>query len=224
MPKIGSVLTSDMDNKRIDEGVAEFWASRTRVSDPLVATHFRADNSHHFDFEFLKTFVDPHSEVLDLGAGSCIVALQLAETVKEIVAVDRFCEFLEMAGEHPKLKKVVSDVRNYTTDQRFDLITVFGLLNYFETDDLMLLVQKIKRFLKPEGSLVIKHQCGIFDEVRVDYYSKEINSIYYAIYRWIETELRFLREIFSDVTVYDIYPAELNKWTNTHFYAFVCRL
>ena len=74
--------------------------------------------------------------------------------------------------------------------------------------------------LKVGGYLIVKHACGVHEEVVVDAHSDAVGSRYNARYPKLEDEVQRLRRHY-DVNVVDLYPPSINKWKNTHYYAFV---
>ncbi len=67
----------------------------------------------------------------------------------------------------------------------------------------------------------MKNQCGVACEVIVDSFSAELGAHYHARYPAVEQQRKLLEQSFA-VKVVDIYPPAINRWSNTHFYAFVC--
>jgi trans-aconitate methyltransferase len=206
-----------MNREKIDR----FWASRTKVEDPRKATHFKDDDMHIFDLELIQRYAGPESEVLDLACGTGCHTNLLAPQVKSIKAVDKFGKFLESVADNTNVTTEQCDVLHYEDEKRYDLILVLGLMNYFSDSEAFKIYGMCKKLLKPEGTLIVKHACGVEDDVLVDTYSEQLKENYYALYRHVKKEQNLLSEHFQIETV-DIYPERLNPWRNTHFYAFVC--
>ncbi len=60
------------------------------------------------------------------------------------------------------------------------------------------------------------------EDVIINKYSEELKTIYYSEYRTVEKEKYLLAQAgFKNFEVFDIYPAECNRWDNTHFFAIV---
>ena len=205
--------------------IKQFWEERgKRIEDPTIAARFRADDRLGYDLELVHRCCKPDSKVLDLGAGTCELSCHLAPHVREIVAVDFVEELLTKRPLPPNIRPVVSDIRTFRSEEKFDVILLYGVLTYILDDaDVLTIYGNIRRMLSPDGVCIIKHQSGVWDTVRVDNFSEEFQTHYVAIYRHIETELELLKGLF-DVEVLDAYPAHLNRWENTHFYAYICRL
>ena len=207
-----------MDKARIND----FWLGRTKIEDDRLATNYRDDGRLEYDLDFIKSRMVENARILDLGAGTCTLSSRLIDQTARIVAVEKFEGFLSRAPSHPKLIKVCSDILPFDTDERFDLVLVFGVVNFIEPEEEVVLYAHCHRFLRPDGLLIVKNQCGLKDEVEIDTYSQELSSHYHARYPKASDQLRRLEQLF-DVEQHDIYPAELNRWHNTHFFAFVAR-
>lgn len=202
--------------------IDQFWKSRTEINDCLVATHFKIDDTHDIDFEFVSRLIEPQHSVLDLGAGTCILSSRLAPHVHKVIAVDKFNKFLEAAPKTPNLTRVESDVFHFKSDTPFDLVLLFGVTNYFDTEETLLIYQRCAGLLKSHGKLILKHQCGVRDDVFIDRFSEQIGGRYISFYKHLEKEIKQLESLFKRVEVIDIYPPENNPWPDTHFYAFIC--
>lgn len=207
-----------MDREKVDR----FWQSRTEVADSRKATHFKDDDTHIFDIELIRKYISTTSEVLDLACGTGCHTNVLAQEVKSIKAVDKFDTFLEDVIKAPNVTIACCDVLSYEDKNQYDTILVLGLMNYFSDSEASKIYKKCRGLLKREGTLIIKHACGIEEDILVDKYSNELKENYYALYRQLDKEQQLLSQFFSVETI-DVYPKRLNPWDNTHFYAFICR-
>ena len=208
-----------MDRVKVDR----FWKSRTKVSNSRKATHFKDDDTHIFDIELIMKYILPESEILDLACGTGCHTNILASSVKSIKAVDKFDTFLDAVIKVPNITTECCDVLSYEDKNLYDTILVLGLMNYFSDSEALKIYEKCHGLLKTGGTLIVKHACGVKNDVLVDKYSKELKENYYALYRHLKKEQQLLSQFFSIETI-DIYPKRLNPWENTHFYAFICRL
>jgi hypothetical protein len=115
------------------------------------------------------------------------------------------------------------DVLTFLPSKKYNLITAFGLLNYFSYVEAEAIYQMVFNGLKKSGKFILKHQMGVTEDVLIKGYSSELGCDYYSNYRWIENELNLLRDVgFKISEVVDIYPPEFNRFDNTHFFAIVC--
>ena len=205
-----------MDKKKVDA----FWSKRAKIEDPRVATHFKKDDTHVYDLELIRKYTNPNSDILDLGCGTCYLANELVDEVHYIKAVDKYPEFLKHCRHVPNLETLASYVLDYTDTRTYDLIVLFGVVMYFSEDDTKKIYNMCKQLLKPTGTLIVKHQCGVNEDVAIDNYSPTIGDTYYAVYKHVTKDKKLLEKYFN-VEVVDIYPPRLNPWPNTHFYAFI---
>lgn len=206
-----------MDKGKIDS----FWITRTKIEDPRIATNYRDDGRLAYDIALVEKHLPESAKILDLGAGTCTLSRHFLGSCKGIVAVDKFDAFLEKAPDHPKLRKICADVADFSVDETFDLILLFGVANFLSSDEERQLYRSCAKMLREGGVLIVKNQCGVRNDVIVDSYSEELDAHYYANYPSVDRQRERLLECF-EVEMLDIYPAELNRWENTHFYAFVC--
>lgn len=208
-----------ISRKKVDN----FWLKRTQVPNPRVATHFKVDAALSYDLQLIRKYLTKDSEVLDMGCGTCAISNEIISEVKSIMAVDKFGAFLQYCNTTTNLKTHAEDILTYKDDNTYDVILVFGVLNYFNPSEIAKILTNLSGMLKPHGVLLIKHSCGVHEDVNIDKYSQEIGDNYHAIYRSIEKEKTLFSAHLLLEKVVDIYPAALNRWENTHFYAFVCR-
>jgi proline racemase len=75
--------------------------------------------------------------------------------------------------------------------------------------------------LKPGGTLFVKAQMGVDEEVRIDTESEALGSRYSAIYPHVTAEAALLRARGFTVEARDPYPADFNTYDNTHFHHLV---
>lgn len=124
---------------------------------------------------------------------------------------------------HPSQQFVQSDIRNFSTDEKFDVITLYGVANFFDEASLEKLYHKCYAWLKPDGVLLVKHQCGKTEDVIVDGRSESLGENYTAYYLSKEKHVKMLRRAGFIIGESDPYPPEYNKWPNTEFKLFACQ-
>ncbi len=206
-----------LDKEKIDS----FWNARTRIQDRRIATNYRDDGRLQLDVDFVRNYVSVNSSVLDMGAGTCTLSIKLLPFTRKVVAVEKFAGFLHGLQQHENLQCIVSDVVEYQSAERFDVILLFGVANFLTICDELRLYENISSLLSYQGTLIVKNQCGVAKEVVVDKYSEELQQHYHARYPHVDSQHEILGKFF-DVERLDIYPPNLNRWQDTHFYAFVC--
>lgn len=204
------------------EKVDQFWRSRQSISDSRLATNYRNDGRLELDTMLIKKHHLLNGDLLDLGCGTGTLSEKLLDVSSLIVGVDKYPTFLKKCPNNPKFKPIESDLLSFETSLMFDTILLFGVINYLTSEEESLLYKNCKKWLKPNGVLLVKNQCGIKEDIFVDGHSTELKSEYNARYPWIHKQARTLKELFQ-VEIIDIYPPEINRWENTHFYAFICK-
>ncbi|MCR5164827.1 MAG: class I SAM-dependent methyltransferase [Thermoguttaceae bacterium] len=208
-----------MDNQK----ALQYWTQKSRANvTPLTAKVRSTNDFSQMDADFICRFVDQNSDLLDLATGTGITLNKYSDRVKSVVAVERYAEFTQFIEKRPNVEIVVSDITDFETTRKFDVINFFGIIQYFNRDEAARLYSKYKAFLKPNGKFLIKNQFGVREDVLVDGFSEELQCNYYSEYRTLDTETAILKRAgFSHFEVVDIYPPEFNRWENTHFYALI---
>jgi len=209
-----------IDKSKIDT----FWTARTKVEDRRLATNYRDDGRLAYDTELVKRYIKDGASILDLGAGTCTLTAPFLDfPIKKIVAVDRYESFLNKVPDHPLLTKVCTDVAQFSSIETFELILLFGVVNFLSHDEELSLYESCSRMMTENSVFIIKNQCGIDNEVLIDKFSEELGAHYHARYPHLEDQMKKLSTFF-EVELVDIYPNEINRWDDTHFYAFICYL
>ncbi|WP_082564916.1 HAD-IB family phosphatase [Acidovorax sp. Root568] len=188
-----------------------------------IETRNKSPDFSAFDIDFIRRFSGQSKHLLDLGAGTGLLINPLIKEFGRITAVEKYPQFSRFIAREPHVELIDADLNDFDTSERFDLITIFGVMNFFNRDEALKLYRKAIRWLQPGGVLILKHQMGIQEDVLVDGYSEELGEKYYSEYRWIQREIQLVAEAgFVVDEPVDIYPAAFNRWPNTHFYALVC--
>jgi SAM-dependent methyltransferase len=202
------------------EETRRFWEGRTAVDGPR-ATRFHGGHDD-YDLPAIRALCAPGASVLDLGCGTCVVANELVSSTECLVhAVDYVPAFLAHADDHPRLTTAHGDVRTYRDPQRHDVILLLGVITYLDDPAQRRdLYQRCAAMLAPGGTLFVKAQFGVREEVVIDTESEALGSRYHAVYPWLAAEVALLSECF-DVEVRDPYPTEFNTYDNTHFHHLV---
>jgi hypothetical protein len=158
-----------------------------------------------------------------LGAGTGLLINSLVGSFREITAVEKYEKFSDFISNSEQVVIINEDVLTFLPSKMYNLITAFGLMNFFSYKEAEAIYQMVFNGCKKSGKFIVKHQMGIREDVFIKGYSNELGCDYYSNYRWLENEKNLLRDIgFKISEVVDIYPPEFNRWDNTHFYAIVC--
>ena len=201
-----------------------FFAASAKNDSSNISVKFNNKNDHtDLDAAFVMRYTTPDMSLCDLGTGPGLIVNRIYDSVKKIVAVEPFKEYTDKIIRSGNIKIVNKTIADFETDELFDIVTFFATAHYFNEKEIWQVYRKCFNFLKPSGTLIVKNQFGIYEDVVIDGFSEEINANYFAEYRHLPKEMSILSTIgFTDINVIDIYPPESNRWKNTHFYAIVC--
>ncbi len=174
------------------------------------------------DAKFILSYSNSQTEILDLASGSGLTLNKIYREVKRIVAVEAFKEFSKFIKRTSNITVINKDISFFNTNEKFDLITMFGIVQYFNESEIFDIYSKYFYNLKRNGKLIIKNQFGLKEDVLVSGFSEELKTDYFSHYRQINKEVEILEKIgYKKIEVIDIYPPECNRWDNTHFFAIV---
>lgn len=175
-----------------------------------------------FDAKLILQYAKSNSKILDLASGTGLIINKIYKKVKKIIAIEAFPEFSKFITTSPKIDVINLDISHYTTKGKFDLITMFGIVQYFNEEEIKRIYLKYRANLKAKGKLIVKGQFGVHEDVLISGYSKELKTNYYSHYRQLAREIVILKQLgYKNIKSIDIYPPECNRWDNTHFYAIV---
>ena len=176
------------------------------------------------DADFIMNYATADSTILDLASGTGLTINKYCEKVKHIEAIELFKEFSSFIKKTPNITIVNQDIKEYKTDQKFDIATMFGIVSYFNEEEIKTLYKKYYDYIENQGLLIVKNQFGVKEDVVVSGYSDELKTDYYSQYRSLEKEINILKQAgYRNIEAIDIYPPECNRWENTHFYAIVAQ-
>lgn len=208
--------------------VSNFKASRfydglaKNIRDPRE-TRNKALDFTEYDVAFVASHAENARSLLDLGAGSGLLLNRVANQFETVTAVEKYAEFSQFIDKSDFVTVINDDLLYFTTTETYDLVTAFGVMNFFSAHEAFFLYKKFFDFVNPGGKLIVKHQMGVDGDVSVDGYSAELATDYFSQYRSVEHEQALLaRSGFKPTEAVDIYPSEYNRWPSTHFYAIVC--
>ncbi|MEP4548612.1 MAG: class I SAM-dependent methyltransferase [Saccharospirillum sp.] len=140
---------------------AKFWDKLA----PRYATMPIADEAAYQEkLEITRQYLQPNSDVLELGCGTGSTAVLHAPTVKHYLAVDCSSAMLDLA----RTKAKDSGVGNLAFEQatvdeftspgvRFDVVLALSLLHLLEDKEAVL--SRIHGFLKPGGVFISSTAC-----------------------------------------------------------------
>ncbi|GLY62470.1 methyltransferase [Pectobacterium carotovorum subsp. carotovorum] len=196
-----------------------------KIKNPIEMRN-KAKDSTRFDVDLMKSYASSERSLLDLGSGTGLLVNELVSDYKNIVAVEKYRQFSDFILVSDNVKVINEDILELKTTELYDVISVFGVMPYFNQEEAKKIYSLITNSLRKSvhSVAVIKHQMGVDCDVTVNGWSEELNAEYYSEYRYVENEIALLHQAgFTRIDKLDIYPSEFNRWSNTHFYALVCR-
>jgi len=175
-----------------------------------------------YDAEFILRYANPQSHILDLGSGTGLILNKIYNKVGKITAVEPFETFTKFIQKSPNIEVFNQTLSDFEPKDTYNLLTLFGIMQYFSESEASQLYKKYFSTLKNGGKIIVKNQLGVIEDVVVSGYSEELKTNYFSHYRHIDKEISMLKKVgYKNVQVFDIYPPECNRWDNTHFYAIV---
>lgn len=200
-----------------------FWKSKAE-NNPTIKTSKVSDinDFSEIDKDFILKYVNKETKILDLAAGTGITLNKYYDKVSEVTAVEKYKQFSDFIVKAPNITVINEDISVFEPQNQYDVILMFGIVSYFNRDEIEKIYQKYLKYLKPNGKLIIKNQFGINEDVIVANYSEELGCDYFSEFRQIQSEINMLKTLgLNKNELIDIYPPECNRWGNTHFYAIV---
>lgn len=206
------------------EKAYSFWESMAHQKDlnEKSVKFSCSDNFISIDCSLILKFASKNSTVLDLGSGTGLIVNNLAESVKSVDCLEAFPEFSKFIKPLNNISIINKNVFDFETEKKFDVVTMFGFMQYFDAAEASVIYRKTFNWLSEGGVVIVKNQFGVEDDVLISGWSEALKKNYYSSYRFLEHEKQILHDAgFVNVDAVDIYPKEANKYDNTHFYALV---
>jgi ubiquinone/menaquinone biosynthesis C-methylase UbiE len=140
-----------------------FWSGMAKNYDKHVLRKYR--DAYRDTIEKSRAYLSAADTVLDVGCGSGIITVELADHVKEIVAVDTAEKMIEVAAGKTK-NASIQNIRYAVTDifdtrwenGAFDAVMVFNVLCYIK--NLKPFLMRVDRLLKPGGVFLSATDCN----------------------------------------------------------------
>lgn len=189
--------------------IQRFWTERS------LKGRTRWTDSRILDFEVATisslTNCGRPKSILDLGCGFGELSLSLLGSDDFLVAVDMGSGFATGFGSNQKANFVHSNVTEFVPNTKFNLIVLFGVVAYLNQTDEDDIYKKLSKWLHRDGIAIIKHQCGVTEEIIIDGWSAELETNYQARYPHVASQLAGLKRYFEVVEVIS-YPEFANKF------------
>lgn len=192
-----------------------------KIINPLELRNKSKDTSD-LDVAFIANYADKEKTLLDIGSGTGLLINHLYDKFKKIIAIEKYIEFSKYIVQNEKIEIKNENLLTFDyTQEDFDIATAFGSMHYFDEKESIKIYTEVFNNLPQDGIFIIKNQMGVDEDVLITH-SDELNSDYFAQYRYVAKEIKNLETIgFTLVEKRDIYPSHYNRFTNTHFYALV---
>ena len=176
-----------------------------------------------YDIKYIKKFTNiKPKKILDLGSGTGQLSISLNKIYQNcnFTLVDNNKLFLNFNKKN-KFKKILQNILKFKTKEKYDLILLYGVVNYLSKKNTKKIYLKINEFLNTNGIAFIRHQCGITKEIYINKFSKKLEEKYIARYPDTKQELILLKKIFTTKKI--AYPKKLNLHKNTKHYLYICK-
>lgn len=173
-------------------------------------------NLSELNLAITRRFMPEGGRLLDLGCGDGSSSIGLPGVLIDFVRPNG----LTLSEGQTFIE---CDLRDFATTERFDVITLYGVLTYLDELDSAKLLHKCYGWLKPGGVLLVKHQCGKDADVFVDGYSQELEANYVGSYYTSAKYLKMARLAGFNAVASDPYPPDRNNRANTQYKLFICR-
>lgn len=149
-----------MENK--ENKSSRFWDKRSKVFDEQVLSKY--ENAYKKTIKRSIPFLNAEDTMLEIGCGTGIATITLADYVKKITAIDISEEMMLQAAEKAK----ENGKENITFQQKdlmelcaepesYDVVAAYNVLLYMKNQDKVL--EKIYEILKPGGIFLSATDC-----------------------------------------------------------------
>src|SRR5208282_2009763 len=108
-----------------------------------------------WQLQFLRRFISPSQNFLEVGAGDCALALEVAKMAAKVYAIDVSAKLTESITPPKNFELRVSDGSSIDVpDNTVDVAYSNQLMEHLHPDDALRHVQEVYRVLKPGGMYV----------------------------------------------------------------------
>jgi ubiquinone/menaquinone biosynthesis C-methylase UbiE len=170
----------------------------------LVFSEDAAQYEENKLIEYLKNKKD--LKVLDLGCGNGRWAGILRHKIQRYVGIDFSETFIRQA------QKVYNDeniyefkcmpAQEYAVNEKYDIIFIIGLLTYMNNEEILVMIENIKRMLHQGGMIFVRNVTIRDDKASQKFYNRRLNIFermfgrmkYQLIRRSPENEIAFFKD------------------------------
>lgn len=224
--------------------VKRFWEGRAATMGKVA---FESVANLEQDSDNLKLKIDDETakvfswlpdtaglSILDLGAGVGQWTFRFAERGAARVLAVEYAQGLADIGRDEARRRgfdqvefQVSPAERFDGDEAFDLVYISGLFVYLNDDQAARLLEKLGRFVRPGGLLMLRDGTGILGRHEIDdRHSEHLGERYSAVYRTRDEYVAMLEscglELLRDEDMFaEGHP--LNKYPETRLHLFLFR-
>jgi len=198
--------------------IQNYYVQLARNIKEATQTRNKSPDFSKFDIAYVKQFIQKRMVILELGAGSGLLLNGIMDDCAKVTAVEMYPEFSRFIRNADHVTVVNCDILSYTAEETFDVILLFGVMNFFDSEEAIRIYGMCAAALNNNGMLLVKNQMGIHGDVVVDGLSQELGQHYFSHYRTPDHEAELIRQSGLDIfKIDDLYPDEFNRWPNTRF-------
>ena len=138
----------------------EFYKSiASNISDAKDVKLLPTNDNTHYDIELIKKFSG--SNLIDLGSGTGLIVNNLIDDFEQITAVELFKEFSQYIISDKNITVVHENLLTFTSKDRYDLSTMFGVAHYFNSDESLKIYNNVFNLLNEGAVFILKNQFGV---------------------------------------------------------------
>lgn len=178
--------------------------------------------NHYNNIDYCRTYIDEFvaglsgKDVLDVGCGAGQITDYLTQKGFNVIGLDFSQELLKIAKQNfPNSKFMLADICDYEQETKVDGIITKDTLFHLPDEDLIHVLQKFKRLLKPNGNI-----CIIMDvpkETGENIFVEELDGNQQVYYNYLSAEKL---ENMLEKTGFNVKKFQLvNENDNTSTYA-----
>ena len=211
-------------NKKIHNNSNDFWKEYSKREDltlnslmNLEADAEKSKTKFIYEKKRLESIIkyNPKWNLVDLGGGVGLWAEYFSEHINKVTLVEREEKFIELAKQkinNKNIEIIHSDVVDFNANKNsFDVVFISGVTLYLDDEYLLLLMKKVKNYLKPNGIFIHRDAYGINQKFLLDSKkSEDLKLDYSAVYRTrqeyddVFINKNNLKKVFDE----DMYPEE----------------
>ena len=211
-------------NKNIHDNSNDFWKEYSKREDltlnslmNLEANAEKSKTKFIYEKKRLESIIkyNPKWNLVDLGGGVGLWSEYFSKHINKVTLVEREEKFIELAKQkinNKNIEIIHSDVVDFNTKENsFDVVFISGVTLYLDDEYLLLLMNKVKNYLKPNGIFIHRDAYGINQKFLLDSKkSKNLKLDYSAVYRTRQEydDVFINKNNFEKVFDEDMYPEE----------------